>query len=71
MSSDIQGFTYEQAVAELNMILDKLEGKDCILQDMLSLTKRGRELVEFCEKTLDSYEGSIRECDPEDETNGL
>ena len=68
MNVDEQTFSYEDAIAELNSILEKLERKDCALKDMLALTKRGLELVDFCEKTLDAYEGSIKECVPEDET---
>ncbi len=66
MNPGEESFSYENAVSELNVILEKLERKDCALQDMLVLTKRGLKLVELCEKTLDSYEGSIRECIPED-----
>ena len=62
-------FSYEDAVSELNGILEKLERKDCPLQEMLDLTKRGLLLVETCAKTLDSYEGSIKECIPEDEAD--
>ena len=69
MSTDIQTLSYEDAVDELNRILEKLEKKDCALLDMLTLTRRGLELVDYCEKILDSYEGSIRKCIPEDEPN--
>ena len=65
-TSDELSFSYENAVSELNGILEKLERKDCPLQEMLDLTKRGLLLVEMCEKTLDSYEGSIKECIPEE-----
>ena len=69
MNTDEQAVSYEDSVAELNSILEKLEKKDCALQEMLTLTRRGLELVDYCEKILDSYEGSIRKCIPEDELN--
>ena len=61
MDLDKRTISYETAVGELNAILEKLEKKDCSLQDMLQLTKRGMELVGLCEKMLDAYDGSIKE----------
>ena len=60
---------YEKALAELNEIIEKLDKKECFLQEMMDLTKRGSSLISYCESILDSYEGIIRECAEKDEVH--
>ena len=46
--------TYEQAVAELEGIIKKLESGEASLDDSISLYSRGMELSKFCKDKLDS-----------------
>ncbi|MBO4687390.1 MAG: exodeoxyribonuclease VII small subunit [Clostridiales bacterium] len=46
--------TYEQAVAELEGIIRKLESGEASLDDSISLYSRGMELSKFCKEKLDS-----------------
>ncbi len=46
--------TYEQAVAELEGIIQKLESGEASLDDSISLYSRGMELSKFCKEKLDS-----------------
>ncbi len=46
--------TYEQAVAELEGIIKKLESGEASLDDSISLYSRGMELSKFCKEKLDS-----------------
>ncbi|MBQ0012719.1 MAG: exodeoxyribonuclease VII small subunit [Clostridiales bacterium] len=51
--------TYEQAVAELEEIIGKLESGEASLDDSISLYSRGMELSKFCKDKLDAIEKKI------------
>lgn len=51
--------TYEQAVAELEEIIEKLESGEASLDDSISLYSRGMELSKFCKDKLDAIEKKI------------
>ncbi|MBP5491676.1 MAG: exodeoxyribonuclease VII small subunit [Clostridiales bacterium] len=46
--------TYEQAVSELESIIEKLESGEATLDDSIGLYSRGMELSKFCKDKLDS-----------------
>ena len=45
--------TYEQAVAELEGIIGKLESGEATLDESISMYSRGMELSKFCKEKLD------------------
>ena len=45
--------TYEQAVAELEGIIGKLESGEATLDESISMYSRGMELSNFCKEKLD------------------
>lgn len=51
--------SFEQAVAELEEIVKKLEKGELTLDDSISCFQRGVELTKFCSKKLDEAERSI------------
>lgn len=51
--------TYEQAVAELETIIGKLESGEASLDESISLYSRGMELSKFCKEKLDAIEKKI------------
>lgn len=67
MSADLQKqneittnkLTYEQAYAELEKIVSRLESGDISLDDSLSLFQRGTELAKFCAQSLAAIEHQI------------
>lgn len=49
-----ENMTYEQAVSELESIIEKLESGEATLDDSIGLYSRGMELSKFCKDKLDS-----------------
>lgn len=52
MSADIQGLTFEQALAELEKIVAHLERGDVALEDSIRMYERGAALKAHCETKL-------------------
>jgi exodeoxyribonuclease VII small subunit len=53
--------TFEQAQAELEQIVERLERGQAPLDEALKLWERGEELYTFCKAKLDSAEGRVEE----------
>jgi exodeoxyribonuclease VII small subunit len=53
--------TFEQAQAELEQIVDRLERGQATLDEALQLWERGEELYAFCRAKLDAAEGRVEE----------
>jgi exodeoxyribonuclease VII small subunit len=53
--------TFEEAQAELEQIVHRLETGDAPLDEALKLWERGEELYRFCKERLDAAEGKIEE----------
>jgi exodeoxyribonuclease VII small subunit len=53
--------TFEQAHAELERIVERLERGEADLDEALTLWQRGEELYRFCRDRLDTAQGTIEE----------
>jgi exodeoxyribonuclease VII small subunit len=53
--------TFEEAQAELEQIVHRLETGETPLDEALKLWERGEELYRFCKERLDAAEGKIEE----------
>ena len=53
--------TFEQAQAELEQIVERLERGQAPLDEALKLWERGEELYRFCAAQLEAAEGKIEE----------
>lgn len=53
--------TFEQAHAELERIVERLERGEADLDEALELWRRGEELYAFCRERLDTAQGTIEE----------
>lgn len=53
--------TYEQAQAELEQIVERLERGQASLDEALGLWERGEALYAFCRAKLDAAEGKVEE----------
>lgn len=51
--------SFEQAMAELEEIVKKLEKGELTLEDSINCFQRGVELAKYCSKKLDEAERSI------------
>jgi exodeoxyribonuclease VII small subunit len=53
--------TFEQAQAELEQIVQRLEQGEASLDEALALWERGEQLCAFCRRRLDSAQGKVEE----------
>ncbi len=53
--------TFEQAQAELEQIVERLERGQAPLDEALKLWERGESLYAFCKAKLDAAEGRVEE----------
>lgn len=52
--------TFEDALAELERLVGRMEGGDLSLEQSLSAHKRGLELARFCQERLESAQQQVR-----------
>ena len=57
----IEGLTYEQAFAELEKIVQELEGEMHSLDGSLTLYERGQALAKYCTELLEKAELKVKE----------
>ena len=57
----VKDLTYEEAFAELEKIVNALEGEQNPLDEAMSLFERGQALVKRCGELLDGAELKVRE----------
>jgi exodeoxyribonuclease VII small subunit len=53
--------TFEQAQAELEQIVARLEQGQACLDDAIALWERGEQLYAFCRERLDAAQGKVEE----------
>ena len=54
-----QSVKFEEAMQKLSDIVEKLEGAEGSLDEMIRLYEDGMTLVKSCERQLDAYEATI------------
>ena len=57
----VEELNYEEAFAELETIVNVLEGEQNPLEESMSLFERGQALVRHCSELLDGAELKVRE----------
>ena len=57
---DLNKLSYEEAMEELETILDKLENTDLSLEDSVKFFRKGIELHKYCSGILTKTEGEIK-----------
>ena len=68
MKKEEENTTFEQAIEELETIINKLEQGDVPLDDTIKLYEKGAELKEYCEKKLKSAEIKIQKINEKTKT---
>ena len=63
--------TFEQAIEELETIINRLEKGDVPLDETIKLYEKGSELKDFCEKKLESAEIKIQKINEKTKTKGI
>lgn len=54
---------YEEAVAELETLVERMEGGALSLEDSLAAYRRGASLVAFCQRQLEQVEAQVKVLD--------
>ncbi len=60
-ADDIQAMSFEQALAELEHIVDRLETGDVALEESIEIYRRGSKLRTHCETKLKSAQARIEQ----------
>ncbi len=55
--------TFENAMAELENITDKLSEGNLALDEMMKLYEKGQELSAYCKKILDAYDKKLEKAE--------
>ena len=63
-----ENITFEQAIEELETIINRLEEGDVPLDETINLYEKGSELKDFCEKKLQSAEVKIQKINQKTKT---
>ena len=63
-ASPVESLSFEQALAELEQIIGKLESGQLALDEALALFERGQQLMNWCGTQLDSAELKIQKLAP-------
>lgn len=58
--SDAPAPTFEAALAELESIISSMEGGELPLEQSLTLYRRGTELLQYCQRTLEDAQQQVR-----------
>ncbi|MGY8841792.1 MAG: exodeoxyribonuclease VII small subunit [Burkholderiales bacterium] len=59
MTKAKEKLTFENALTELEVIVEKMEDDDTTLENSLSFYKRGVELLQFCQKELEAAQREV------------
>lgn len=62
--SDVEHLTFEQALAELEQLVQEMESGNLELERALQLFERGMQLVRYCNEQLDTAELRVRQLAP-------
>jgi exodeoxyribonuclease VII small subunit len=60
--------SFEQAVAEMESIIEQIERGEIGLEESLKQRKRGDQLIKRCRAILDAAEQELEEIRPDDES---
>ena len=57
----VEELTYENALEELNSVVQKLEVEELSLEEALAYFERGQNLAQYCAKLLDQTELKVEQ----------
>lgn len=59
IADDIKALSFEQALAELESIVDRLETGDVALEESIEIYQRGAQLRAYCDEKLKTAQARI------------
>ncbi len=60
IASTTQVASFEEAMAELEQLVDQMEAGELPLEASVTAYKRGSELVKYCAQQLDKVDGQVK-----------
>lgn len=60
--ASLKDMTYEQAVAELESIVQKMQSADCNIDRLADYTRRSLALLRYCKEKLTRTDAEIKRC---------
>ncbi len=66
-SASVASLSFEEAFAELERVVQRLENGDLTLEEALALYERGVRLAQHCHELLDKAELRIKQLVPDDQ----
>ncbi len=66
VDAQIAELTFEQAMEELELIIDRIERGEIGLEESLAQRKRGDALVKRCRTVLDAAEQELQQAKPDE-----
>lgn len=67
LEAEVAALTFEQAMEQLESIIDRIERGEIGLEESLAQRKRGDALVKRCRVVLDAAEQELQQISPEDD----
>ncbi|MEM9797277.1 MAG: exodeoxyribonuclease VII small subunit [Pseudomonadota bacterium] len=61
MADDLENMTFEQAIAELEQVVNRLDSGDVPLDESIALYERGAKLKARCEQKLKEAEEKVQQ----------
>ena len=62
MNPEDKQLTYNQAVAQLEAIVARMQSDDCDIDKLSAYTRRARELLRLCKEKLTTTDEEIKKC---------
>ncbi len=62
MNSEDKQLTYNQAVAQLEAIVARMQSDDCDIDKLSAYTRRALELLRLCKEKLTTTDEEIKKC---------
>lgn len=71
IADDIRALSFEQALSELESIVDRLETGDVALEESIEIYQRGAQLRAYCDEKLKSAQARIEKITADGTTTPL
>ncbi|MGC6534032.1 MAG: exodeoxyribonuclease VII small subunit [Parvibaculales bacterium] len=71
IAEDIRALSFEQALSELESIVDRLETGDVALEESIEIYQRGAQLRAYCDEKLKSAQARIEKITADGTTTPL
>lgn len=61
-SLNLEGYTYSQALSQLETIVKEMESENCSIDDLSTYTSNALQLLKFCKNRLYKTNSEVQQC---------